>query len=105
MHVVTGGSGFIGRALVEKLLERGEEVRVIDLTPPPLKHKNLTFTKKSILDNLSSELKGCEVVHHFAALLGVQNSDTHPLQTLEVNLIGSRNVLKTAIENRIKKNI
>ena len=103
MHVVTGGSGFIGRALVEKLLGRGEEVRVIDLTPPPLKHKNLIFTKKSILDNLSSELKGCEAVYHFAALLGVQNSDTHPLQTLEVNLIGSRNVFKTAIENRIKK--
>jgi dTDP-alpha-D-glucuronic acid decarboxylase len=102
MHVVTGGSGFIGKALVQRLLDRGEKVKILDLTPPTISHKNLTFSKKSILEDLRSELKGCTVLYHFAALLGVENSDNHPLQTLEVNLIGSRNVFKTAVECGVK---
>ena len=103
MYVVTGGSGFIGKVLVQKLLDRGEKVHVIDLSPPPISHKNLTFSRKSILDDLSEELKGCRVLFHFAALLGVENSDSHPLQTLEINLIGSRNVFRTAVECGVGK--
>ena len=103
MHVVTGGSGFIGRVLVQKLLARGEKVKVIDLAPPPFTHPSLSFVKKSVLDDLSPELRGCVVLYHFAALLGVENSDNHPLQTLEVNLIGSRNVFRTAVEQGVKK--
>jgi len=103
MHVVTGGSGFIGRVLVQKLLARGEKVKVIDLAPPPFTHPSLSFVKKSVLDDLFPELRGCAVLHHFAALLGVENSDNHPLQTLEVNLIGSRNVFRTAVEQGVKK--
>ena len=103
MHVVTGGSGFIGRVLVQKLLARGEKVKVIDLAPPPFPHPSLSFVKKSVLDDLSPELRGCVVLYHFAALLGVENSDNHPLQTLEVNLIGSRNVFRTAVEQGVKK--
>ena len=103
MHVVTGGSGFIGRVLVQKLLARGEKVKVIDLAPPPFTHPSLSFVKKSVLDDLSPELRGCVVLYHFAALLGVENSDNHPLQTMEVNLIGSRNVFRTAVEQGVKK--
>ncbi len=103
MHVVTGGCGFIGSVLVHKLLEQGKEVKIIDVTQPTLKHPNLTFSKKSILENLHEELRGCDVLIHLAAVLGVENSDKHPLKTLEVNLIGSRNVFQAAVDCGVKK--
>jgi len=103
MIVVTGGSGFIGSVLVRKLLERGEKVKVIDLSEPKIKHENLEFVKKSVLDDLSDDLKGCKILYHFAAVLGVENSDNHPLLTLEVNLIGSRNVFRQAHEAGVKQ--
>ncbi len=102
MCVVVGGSGFIGRVLVQKLLEQGKKVKVIDISPFPFTHKNLTFTNKSILDDLSTDFKDCEVVYHFAAVLGVANSDQHPLKTLEINLLGARNVFKTVVEQNVK---
>ena len=43
MKLITGGSGVIGRALVQKLLKKGENVRVYDLAPPPIKHPNIEF--------------------------------------------------------------
>jgi UDP-glucose 4-epimerase len=103
MYVVTGGSGFIGRILVQKLLTMGRKVKVIDLSPPPFTHQNLLFSKKSVLDDLHDELKDCEVLLHFAAVLGVEHSDKNPLKTLDVNLLGSRNVFKTAVECGVKK--
>jgi nucleoside-diphosphate-sugar epimerase len=103
MYVVTGGNGFIGQVLVRKLLDLGKKVKVIDINEPPLKHKNLTFSRKSILEDLHSDLKGCEVLIHLAAVLGVENSDKHPLKTLEVNLIGSRNVFQAAVDCGVKK--
>ena len=103
MKVVTGGSGFIGSVLVKKLLERGDKVKIIDLSPPTFTHKNLVYVKKSILDDLTEDLRGCHTLFHFAAVLGVENSDKNPLKTLEVNLIGSRNVFKIAHDLKIKQ--
>lgn len=103
MYVVTGGNGFIGQALVRKLLDLGKKVKILDINEPPFTHKNLTFSKKSILEDLHSDLKGCDVLIHLAAVLGVENSDKHPLKTLEVNLIGSRNVFQTAVDCGVKQ--
>ncbi len=102
MYVVTGGCGFIGQVLVQKLLEQGKKVKVVDITKPSITHPNLTFSKKSVLEDINNDLKGCEVLFHFAAVLGVVNSDNNPLKTLEVNLIGSRNVFKAAVDCGVK---
>ncbi len=101
--LVTGGSGFIGSYIVKHLLENGHHVKIIDLKEPGIKNKNIEFVKKSILDNITNEIKGCDAVFHFAALLGVENSDKKPLETMKINLEGSVNVFKSAIDAGVKR--
>lgn len=102
---VTGGSGFIATPLVEHLLEKGYHVKILDLKEPKIRHKNIEFANKSILDNITNEIKGCDAVFHFAALLGVENSDKRPLDTMKIDLEGSVNVFKSAMEANIKRMI
>jgi len=102
---VTGGSGFIGSYIVNHLLDNNHSVKVLDINEPKTKHKNLEFVRKSILDNITADIKGSDAVFHFAALLGVDNSDKRPLDTMKINLEGSVNVFKSAIDAGVKKMI
>ena len=102
---ITGGSGFIGYHLVRHLLEQGHEVKIVDLRKPDIEHKNLEFVNKSIMDELAEDIHGCDIVYHFAAMLGVDNSDNKPLETMRVNLEGSVNVFKSAVEAGVKRMI
>ncbi|MBS3100941.1 NAD-dependent epimerase/dehydratase family protein [Candidatus Woesearchaeota archaeon] len=103
--LVTGGSGFIGTYITSHLLENGHSVKILDLKEPGIKHKNLEFVKKSILDKIANDIRGCDAVFHFAALLGVDNSDKKPLETMKINLEGSVNVFKSAIDAGVKSMI
>src|SRR5574341_1049167 len=95
--VVTGGAGFIGSDLVDKLLEQGHDVTVIDNFSSGKdenlsQHKNnphLTVHKKDINDNLTEDLKGAEVVFHLAAIPLVQFSIQHPKETHHNNVTGT----------------
>ena len=102
---VTGGSGFIATPVVKHLLEKGYKVKVLDIREPKIRHKNLEFVRKSILDSITSDIEGTDAVFHFAALLGVDNSDKRPLDTMKINLEGSVNVFKSAIDAGVKKMI
>ena len=99
---VTGGSGFIAFPLVKRLLDDGHSVRVLDLKEPPIRYPKLEFLNKSIMDDISEDIRGADVVFHFAAILGVDNSDKHPLDTMRINLEGSVNVFKSAIKAGVK---
>jgi UDP-glucose 4-epimerase len=111
--LVTGGAGFIGSNLVEKLLEEEHEVSVLDdLSTGKLENmkefrgrKKLTFIQGSITDlNLLTELvKGAECVFHQAAIPSVQKSVENPLVTNEVNVNGTLNVLVAAKECNVDK--
>lgn len=101
--LVTGGSGFIATPLVMHLLEKGYNVKILDLNEPKIRHKNLEFAKKSILGNIAKDIRGCDAIFHFAALLGVDNSDKRPLDTMKINLEGSVNVFKSAIDAGVKR--
>ncbi|MBI2541596.1 NAD-dependent epimerase/dehydratase family protein [Candidatus Woesearchaeota archaeon] len=103
--MVTGGSGFIGHILARHLLDEGNKVKVIDVNPIKFTHPNLEFVRKSILDNITKDIKGCDAVFHFAALLGVANSDKRPLDTMKINLEGSVNVFKSAIDAGVRRMI
>src|SRR3989338_5752196 len=100
--LVTGGNGFIGLSLVEALLEQGHDVRVLDLKQPAIQHKNLEFVKKSIMDDVIDVIKDCDMVYHLAAVLGVDQTDKRPLETIRVNLEDSVNVFKSAVEAGVK---
>ena len=99
---VTGGAGFIGSNLTERLLTEGYDVIVIDdLSTGLLSNVNQeksTFHQISITDPklLATALKDCETIFHLAARGSVPRSIKNPLATHEVNATGTLNVLEVA---------
>ncbi len=104
MIVVTGGSGFIGTYVCRHLAAQGEEVRIVDLSPPPLGVK-AEFVRASVLDTirLSRLFSGAKAVVHLAALVDVQSSISDPFSDFQVNAQGTLNVLEVARRAGIKK--
>ncbi len=109
--VVTGGAGFIGSNLVDKLLEQGHDVTVIDNFSSGkeenlAQHKNnprLTVHRKDINENIVDEFKDVEVVFHLAAIPLVQFSIQHPKETHHNNVTGTLNVLENARAAGVKR--
>ena len=109
--IVTGGAGFIGSNLVEKLVELGAKILVIDDLstgkpenfPAHIK-KEIIFQKTSILnlDQLIELFKGYELVFHLATQC-VRLSINNPFIVHEVNTTGTLNVCQAALESNIKK--
>jgi UDP-glucose 4-epimerase len=101
--LVTGGSGFIGQEIVKVLIERGFEVNILDIFDPQI--NGTTFFLGSVLDSeaISKAMFGCDYVFHMAAILGVSKASYAPVECLDVNILGTRNVLRCSVINRIKK--
>jgi len=101
---VTGGAGFIGSALIGRLVERNRIVVYDNLTRNSLKdkpyndHPNLTLVQGDILDfnTLSQDISGADIVVHCAAIAGIDTVIRSPVRTMQVNMIGSANVLEAA---------
>lgn len=104
--LVTGGAGFIGSHLVEKLLGLGHEVTVLDdLSTGSSKNlegisetASLDFCLGSVLDEdlVSMLVAKTDYIFHLAAAVGVFNIVQKPLQSLFINLKGTENVLSAA---------
>lgn len=106
--VVTGGAGFIGSNLVDKLIERGDEVLIIDNLSSGRKEQinsKAIFHQLNITDfeSISSLFVGVDYVFHLAALPQVPYSIEHPIETNEINVNGTLNVLLAAKEAGVKK--
>jgi UDP-glucose 4-epimerase len=110
--LITGGAGFIGSHLAEELLNRGQEVTIIDnLTTG--RFENIAHLEKrigfhyaiedirntAVMDRLVSE---CDVIYHLAAAVGVFSIVSSPIDTIEINVGGTEVVLKTARRYRKK---
>lgn len=103
--LVTGGSGFIGSHLIKKLLLNNYKVNCLDLKNNLLfKGKNYNFFKGDILNKkiLNKASKNCDITIHLAASLGVKNTDNNLTQCLDSNILGTKNVLEAAKNNKIK---
>ena len=102
--LVTGGSGFIGKILIRKLLYQGYKVNCVDNNNLNIKHKNLKYFKASVLSHkeLKIAAKGTKTIIHLAALMGVQNTDRNFVDCLDINILGTREILEVAKQNNIK---
>lgn len=102
--LVTGGGGFIGSHVVDRLLERGDTPRIFDLSASPY-HSPLeveTFTG-SITDsaNLDLAMRDCDAVIHLAAVADVGHVLADPVLAEEVNTRGTLNVLEAACRAKV----
>lgn len=108
--LITGGAGFIGSHLSERLLRSGYRVTVIDnLSTGRLQNiqhlagcSSFSYAIEDIrnihvIDRLVSE---CDIIFHLAAAVGVRNIIDRPINTIEVNIGGTETVLKTASRYR-----
>ncbi len=110
--LITGGAGFIGSHLAERLLVDGHEVHVIDNLSTGRLENVETFKDKpkfhltvgSILNRELMEklVAGCDQVYHLAAAVGVKYIIENPLLSLKTNIVGTDNVLELCNKYKAK---
>src|SRR3989344_7290859 len=114
--LVTGGAGFLGSFLVDKLIEKGYSVRIFDNLEeqvhqgvrPKYLNKKAIFIKGDVrnYDSFKKALKGIEVVYHLAAAVGVAQSNYEIKRYTDVNVGGTANLLHAIVnakDIRVKK--
>jgi len=103
---VTGGAGFIGSHLVDRLIEEDNEVLIIDtLLSGSNTNTKAKFLKKDIRDELSADLEGIETVFHFAADPDVRSSSTNPQKSFDLNVNGTFILLESCRKADVKRMI
>jgi dihydroflavonol-4-reductase len=97
--LVTGASGFIGGALLARLLERGDDVVALarsDAAAARLRERGAEVRRGDVLDEdaIAAAARGCELVHHVAGINAFCPPD--PAQLLRVNVTGAENAVRAA---------
>src|SRR3954453_23629552 len=107
--LVTGGAGFIGTNLADRLLRDGQRVRIVDNLSRPGVERNLAWLRERHGDRLevmigdlcepgiaAGAVRGVDSVFHLAAQVAVTTSLDDPRLDFDVNLIGTINLLEAA---------
>ena len=110
MILVTGGAGFIGSHLVDRLINLGFKVRVID-DQSATENTNFFWNPKAenhMLDirdygSVRHLFEDVDIVYHFAAISRIQPAMQNSENTLSVNVFGTRNVINCSIEAGVKR--
>ena len=111
IYLVTGGAGFIGSHIVRSLLERGDSVRVLDNFATG-KRERLLPVQASVeliegdiryLNNVQEAVQGADYVIHLAALPSVARSVRTPIESNDVNVVGTLNLLIAARDAGVRR--
>lgn len=110
--LITGGAGFVGSHLCERLVNNGHKVVAFDnLFAGSLDNlksiknkKNFTFIKGDVGDKkaLSEAFGGIDTIYHLAAIVGVSLVVTNPVENISVNIEGTKNVAEVALRKGVK---
>jgi nucleoside-diphosphate-sugar epimerase len=105
-YLITGGAGFIGSNIATRLLDRGDRVTVLDNfstgrkvnVEPFKKNSRARIVEADVRDlaEVKKEAKKADFILHHAAIPSVQQSMKDPAETLDVNILGTLNVLVAA---------
>lgn len=110
-YLVTGGAGFIGSNIVRKLLELGEEVRVLDnLSTGKIENIKPLLEKIEFIEGDFTDLevakkavRGIDYVLHQGAIPSVPRSVDDPIKTNEANILGTLNMLLASRDEKVKR--
>ncbi|HJZ74885.1 MAG TPA: NAD-dependent epimerase/dehydratase family protein [Vicinamibacterales bacterium] len=108
---ITGGAGFIGSHLAEKLIADNEVVVYDNLHRNAIQfahldgHPHLRFIRGDVMDAEATRaaVSGSHVVIHCAAIAGVYSVDRNAVTTMEVNMLGTNNVVRAALAARVER--
>jgi UDP-glucose 4-epimerase len=111
--LITGGAGFIGSNMVDRFLNDGYEITILDNLStgnlenirPYLENENFHFIKGDLRDKraLKEALKDVETVFHLAAITSVPFSVKNPEITHNININGTKNILEISIRENVKR--
>jgi UDP-glucose 4-epimerase len=111
--LITGGGGFIGSHLAERLLASGNTVVIYDsfhrdslqYAPGLQEHPSLRIIRGDVLElaALQRACEGCDTIVHLAAIAGVSSYYALPVQTLRVNILGTVNALEAGHKAGVKR--
>jgi len=108
--LITGGAGFIGSHIVCKMLKAGYHVNILDNFSTGKKryipiHERVTLFKGDIRNPhiVDRAVRHCSVIVHLAAIVGVEEVIAQPLKTVEVETIGTYNIVAAAQKYGVKK--
>lgn len=113
--LVTGGLGFIGSHLCKQLVDQGFHVRCFDnllngkvenvseIMKQP--HVNFEFVKGDLLnfDDVTRAVTDVDIIYHLGAIVGVKRYVENPLEVIEVNVLGTHNLLEAARKKDVSK--
>jgi UDP-glucose 4-epimerase len=100
---VTGGSGFIGAHVVDRLVAAGHEVEVIDLRAPERDDVRHWPVDLADLDGLVRATEGLDAVFHLAAVADVNDAAADPVQATDVNVAGTARVWEACRVNKVPR--
>jgi len=108
---ITGGAGFIGSHLAARLVADNEVVVYDNLHRNAIQfahldgHPHLTFIKGDVMDPAATRqaVDGCPIVIHCAAIAGVYSVDRNAVTTIEVNMLGTNNVVRAALASGVQR--
>jgi len=103
--LVTGGSGFLGSHIADALSDAGHETVIFDRVRSPWLRAGQTMVIGDVLDvgAIAGALRGCDAVYHLAAMADIGDALNNPRTAVEVNIMGTVNLLEAARANGLKR--
>lgn len=96
--LVTGGSGFLGSHIADALTGADHQAVIFDRKPSPWLQPSQTMIVGDVLDaaGVKRAMDGCDAVYHLAAVADIDEAMNHPRAAVEVNILGTLNMLEAA---------
>jgi|TARA_B110000259_G_scaffold187107_1_gene240202 UDP-glucose 4-epimerase len=103
--LVIGGSGFLASHVADKLLDDGYKITIFDEKKSKYLKKDQKFIKGNILDKVGvlKATKKIDVVYHFASVADIDKANRSPLNTLNINIFGTINIMEACIKNKVER--
>ncbi|SHN49058.1 NAD-dependent epimerase/dehydratase family protein [Desulfovibrio litoralis] len=103
--LVTGGAGFLGSHVADALTEAGHKVIVFDQQNSPYLKEEQEMAVGSILDYplIEKLVSRSDIIYHFAGIADIDECKQRPIDTVNINILGTVNLLESAIKANIKR--